>query len=90
MPTPPHPPHTTAAYLPPSTPARFVLVSSAGVTRPHRPGIDVEKEPPAVKMNDMLGGILDFKLKGAAGLGKAWLREAGAVLVPCVVMGGRP
>lgn len=41
---------------------RFVLVSSAGVTRPNRPGIDVEKEPPAVKMNDMLGGILTYKL----------------------------
>ena len=46
---------------------RFVLVSSAGVTRPNRPGIDVEQEPPAVKMNDALGGILTFKLKGEEG-----------------------
>jgi hypothetical protein len=44
--------------------ARFVYVSSAGVTRPNRPGIDVEVEPPAVKLNDTLGGILTFKLRG--------------------------
>ena len=36
--------------------SRLVHVSSAGVTRPDRPGIDVEKEPPAVKLNDALGG----------------------------------
>ena len=55
-----------SAYLPasPSRPPVFVHVSSAGVTRPNRPGIDVEVEPPAVKMNDMLGGILTFKLAG--------------------------
>jgi uncharacterized protein YbjT (DUF2867 family) len=46
----------------PVTP-RFVMVSSAGVTRPGRPGIDVEQEPPAVKMNDALGGLLTYKLK---------------------------
>ena len=61
---PPAPTPAPAAYLPSGSPARFVLVSSAGVTRPHRPGIDVEAEPPAVKMNAMLGGILDFKLRG--------------------------
>ncbi|MEZ2232125.1 CIA30 family protein [Microcoleus sp.] len=43
---------------------RFVMVSSAGVTRPGRPGINLEEEPPAVRMNDMLGGILTWKLKG--------------------------
>ena len=52
---------------PPSraTPKRnpaFVHVSSAGVTRPNRPGINVDEEPPAVKMNAMLGGLLDYKL----------------------------
>ena len=47
----------------PLTP-RFVLVGSAGVTRPDRPGIDVDLEPPAVRMNDMLGGILTYKLAG--------------------------
>jgi len=45
-------------------PPVFVHVSSAGVTRPDRPGIDVEVEPPAVKMNAALGGILTFKLAG--------------------------
>jgi hypothetical protein len=43
---------------------QFVLVSSAGVTRPGRPGINLELEPPAVKLNDQLGGILTWKLKG--------------------------
>ena len=42
---------------------KFIYVSSAGVTRPDRPGIDVTKEPPAVGMNDALGGILTYKLK---------------------------
>lgn len=49
----------------PSTPKRkpaFIHVSSAGVTRPNRPGINVDEEPPAVKMNAMLGGLLDYKL----------------------------
>jgi len=40
----------------------FIHVSSAGVTRPNRPGINVDEEPPAVKMNAMLGGLLDYKL----------------------------
>lgn len=43
---------------------QFVLVSSAGVTRPGRPGINLDKEPPAVRLNDQLGGILTWKLKG--------------------------
>eukprot|EP00775_Hariotina_reticulata_P012925 gene12925-13053_t len=47
----------------PVTP-RFVHVSSAGVTRPNRPGINVDQEPPAVKLNDALGGLLTFKLAG--------------------------
>jgi len=42
---------------------RFVYVSSAGVTRPGKPGINIDEEPPAVRMNDMLGGILTYKLK---------------------------
>jgi hypothetical protein len=43
---------------------RIVHLSSAGVTRPDRPGIDVEQEPPAVKLNAALGGILSWKLAG--------------------------
>jgi uncharacterized protein YbjT (DUF2867 family) len=34
------------------------------VTRPGRPGINLEEEPPAVRLNDQLGGILTWKLKG--------------------------
>lgn len=52
-----------SGYSPSAAPV-FVHVSSAGVTRPNRPGIDVDQEPPAVKMNDALGGLLTFKLKG--------------------------
>ncbi len=43
---------------------QFILISSAGVTRPNRPGINLEEEPPAVRMNDQLGGILTWKLRG--------------------------
>lgn len=42
---------------------RFVHVSSAGVTRPERPGLDLTKQPPAVRLNKELGYILTFKLK---------------------------
>lgn len=42
---------------------RFVHVSSAGVTRPDRPGLDLSKQPPAVRLNKELGFILTFKLK---------------------------
>ncbi len=43
---------------------QLVQVSSAGVTRPNRPGINLEAEPPAVRMNEQLGGILTWKLRG--------------------------
>ena len=43
---------------------QFIHISSAGVTRPSRPGINLEEEPPAVKLNDQLGGILTWKLRG--------------------------
>jgi len=63
--------------------ATWVHVSSAGVTRPNRPGIDVDAEPPAVKLNDALGGILSYKLKG-----EDMVREAGmpfAIVRPCAL-----
>jgi len=62
---------------------RFVYVSSAGVTRPNRPGIDVDAEPPAVKLNDDLGGILTYKLKG-----EDYVRESGlcfTIVRPCAL-----
>ncbi|RWV80152.1 hypothetical protein BHE74_00011313, partial [Ensete ventricosum] len=42
---------------------RFVHVSSAGVTRPGRPGLDLSKQPPAVRLNKELGFVLTYKLK---------------------------
>jgi len=62
---------------------QFVLVSSAGVTRPGRPGIDLELEPPAVRLNDQLGGILTWKLKGEDSV-----RESGipyTIVRPCAL-----
>ena len=62
---------------------QFVLVSSAGVTRPGRPGINLEEEPPAVKLNDQLGGILTWKLRGEDNL-----RESGipyTIIRPCAL-----
>ena len=43
---------------------QWIMVSSAGVTRPGRPGINLEEQPPAVRLNDKLGGILTWKLRG--------------------------
>ncbi|MEO0688352.1 MAG: CIA30 family protein, partial [Cyanobacteria bacterium J06649_11] len=73
---------TIKAYGGKSLP-QFVLVSSAGVTRPGRPGINLEEEPPAVKLNDQLGGILTWKLKGEDSL-----RESGipyTIIRPCAL-----
>jgi uncharacterized protein YbjT (DUF2867 family) len=62
---------------------QFVLVSSAGVTRPGRPGINLDEEPPAVRLNDQLGGILTWKLRGEDSL-----RESGipyTIIRPCAL-----
>jgi hypothetical protein len=63
-----HAPHIGLPPAPQTHPpplwSRFIHVSSAGVTRPNRPGINVDQEPPAVKLNDALGGLLTYKLAG--------------------------
>lgn len=38
-------------------------MGSAGVTRPDRPGLDLSKQPPAVRLNKELDYILTYKLK---------------------------
>ncbi|GAB4831458.1 hypothetical protein Ancab_005474 [Ancistrocladus abbreviatus] len=66
----------------PVTP-RFVHVSSAGVTRPDRPGLDLSKQPPAVRLNKELGSILTYKLKG-----EDLLRDSGipyTIVRPCAL-----
>ncbi|KAK2975169.1 hypothetical protein RJ640_017382 [Escallonia rubra] len=66
----------------PITP-RFVHVGSAGVTRPDRPGLDLSKQPPAVRLNKELGFILTFKLKG-----EDLIRESGipySIVRPCAL-----
>lgn len=61
---------------------QFVMVSSAGVTRPGRSITNLE-EPPAVRMNDQLGGILTWKLHGEQSV-----RESGifyTIIRPCAL-----
>ncbi|KAJ7968761.1 NAD(P)-binding Rossmann-fold superfamily protein [Quillaja saponaria] len=71
------------AYLKDPITARFVHVGSAGVTRPERPGLDLSKQPPAVRLNKELDFILTFKLKG-----EDLIRESGvpyAIVRPCAL-----
>jgi uncharacterized protein YbjT (DUF2867 family) len=62
---------------------QFILVSSAGVTRPGRPGINLEEEPPAVRLNDQLGGILTWKLKGEDSLRASGISYT--IIRPCAL-----
>lgn len=62
---------------------QFIMISSAGVTRPGRPNLDLEKEPPAVRMNDQLGGILTWKLKGENALKDSGLNYT--IIRPCAL-----
>jgi uncharacterized protein YbjT (DUF2867 family) len=66
-----------------TTKPQFIMISSAGVTRPGRPGLNLEEEPPAVRMNDQLGGILTWKLRGEDAV-----RESGVpytIIRPCAL-----
>ncbi len=62
---------------------QFVMISSAGVTRPGRPGINLEEEPPAVRMNDQLGGILTWKLRGEEAVRKSGIPYT--IIRPCAL-----
>lgn len=71
------------AYIEDPITPRFVHVGSAGVTRPERPGLDLSKQPPAVRLNKELGSILTFKLKG-----EDLIRESGipySIVRPCAL-----
>ncbi|KAK9268198.1 hypothetical protein L1049_010641 [Liquidambar formosana] len=71
------------AYISDPIMPRFVHVSSAGVTRPERPGLDLSKQPPAVRLNKELGFILTYKLKG-----EDLIRESGipyTIVRPCAL-----
>jgi len=70
------------AYGNPQTP-QFIHISSAGVTRPGRPGLNLEEEPPAVRLNEQLGGILTWKLRG-----EDLIRQSGltyTIIRPCAL-----
>lgn len=62
---------------------QFIQISSAGVTRPGRPGINLEEEPPAVRMNEQLGGILTWKLKGEEAIKASGLTYT--IIRPCAL-----
>jgi uncharacterized protein YbjT (DUF2867 family) len=62
---------------------QFVMISSAGVTRPNRPGINLAEEPPAVRMNDQLRGILTWKLEGEEAVRKSGLTYT--IIRPCAL-----
>ncbi len=62
---------------------QLVQVSSAGVTRPNRPGINLEEEPPAVRMNEQLGGILTWKLRGEEAIKSSGLTYT--IVRPCAL-----
>ena len=62
---------------------QFIQISSAGVTRPNRPGINLEEEPPAVRMNEQLGGILTWKLKGEDAIRDSGLTYT--IIRPCAL-----
>ncbi|MGA1622154.1 MAG: CIA30 family protein [Synechocystis sp.] len=69
-------------YANPLTP-QFVHVSSAGVTRPGKPGLNLAEEPPAVRMNDQLGGILTWKLAGENAIRDSGLTYT--IIRPCAL-----
>ncbi|CAI0475796.1 unnamed protein product [Linum tenue] len=74
---------TVKAFIKEPVTPRFVHIGSAGVTRPERPGLDLSKQPPAVRLNKELGFILTFKLKG-----EDVIRESGvpyAIVRPCAL-----
>lgn len=62
---------------------QFILISSAGVTRPGRPGLNLEEEPPAVRMNEQLGGILTWKWRGEEALRHSGLNYT--IIRPCAL-----
>jgi len=62
---------------------QFILNSSAAVTRPGRPGVNIEEEIPIVRLNEQLGGILTWKLRG-----EDCLRQSGihyTIIRPCAL-----
>ncbi|CAL8171557.1 unnamed protein product [Prunus armeniaca] len=65
-------------------PCRFIHVGSAGITRPDRAGLDLSKQPPAVRLNKELDFILTFKLKQ----GEDLIQESGipyTIVRPCAL-----
>ncbi len=62
---------------------QLIMISSAGVTRPSRSDLDLSQEPPAVQMNDQLGGILDWKLAGENCIRNSGLRYT--IIRPCAL-----
>ncbi|XP_020415705.1 uncharacterized protein LOC18782686 [Prunus persica] len=71
------------AYLKETITPRLVRGGFAGITRPDRPGLDLSKQPPAVRLNKELDFILTFKLKE-----EDLIRESGipyTIVRPCAL-----
>ncbi len=62
---------------------QFILISSAAVTRPGRPGLNLAEEPQVVRMNEQLGGILTWKLRGEEVVRKSGLPYT--IVRPCAL-----
>jgi uncharacterized protein YbjT (DUF2867 family) len=73
---------TIKAYGGEKTP-QFIMISSAGVTRPGRSDLDLSQEPPAVQMNEQLGGLLTWKLAGENAIRESGLRYT--IIRPCAL-----
>ncbi|AFZ42325.1 NADH:ubiquinone oxidoreductase complex I intermediate-associated protein 30 [Halothece sp. PCC 7418] len=71
-----------AAYGGEATP-QWITISSAGVTRPGRSDLDLSQEPPAVQMNEQLGGLLTWKLAGENAIRESGLRYT--IIRPCAL-----
>ena len=62
---------------------QWITISSAGVTRPGRSDLDLSQEPPAVQMNEQLGGLLTWKLAGENVIRESGLRYT--IIRPCAL-----
>lgn len=68
---------------------KIVYIGSAGVTRVLRKGeFDLETQPPAVRLNDSLGRILDWKLAGEDVIRKSGLPYT--IIRPCALTEKEP
>lgn len=71
----------------PPTYPRFIHVSSAGTTRLFRPEEfpTLEDQPPALRMNDQLGRVMEWKLAGEDAIRQNLSNHSYVILRPCAL-----